>query len=75
MRKKIIGIKERVIFMENEANLIDLINDIEADLKICHDHFESSYGENDEFFKFQQTNLIRIKTITEILSEIIEKIK
>lgn len=61
--------------MENEAILNDLINDIDADLQICHNHFESSDGLDDNFFRLQETNLIRIKTITEILSEIIKKKK
>ena len=61
--------------MKVEAKLEDLINDIDADLQICHNHSESSDGLDDYFFRLHETNLRRIKTITEILSEIIEKIK
>lgn len=59
--------------MEIKEKLKDLINDIDSDLKICVNHLKDSNGIDDDFFKQQQTNLIRLREITDILSEIIQK--
>ena len=60
--------------MEIKEKLKDLINDIDSDLEICDNHFKDSDSINDDFFTHQQINLIRLKAITDILSEIIQKI-
>ncbi|MBQ3426559.1 MAG: hypothetical protein IJQ28_05765 [Clostridia bacterium] len=60
--------------MEIKEKLKDLINDIDSDLEICKNHFKYSDSIDDDFFTYQQINLMRLREITDILSEIIQKI-